>query len=246
MQREWSHSHWLFRFWYRYTRIKTCERLGLEPPVPKPHLPEWDEWLWYHGRRKQLMVHARLTYEHFRLRFCFYWMRWHATRNIKMRQAWRFATQVCQKPYGPQVAELQAYPVLLSLHLSCSLVLTCPFVIIVSLRRPLTRQTKIRAMKQHGFEAFHDNAREMRAVRHLTHKIMKRWFVLTSHRLHLRRLSKQLIEITENISKRKVLASLRKHAKAVKVQAWLITLEPTLSKPGKGSGLYRCLVSCPP
>lgn len=97
-------AHWLFRFWHRFTVTKKSERAGVDPPVHRPHLIEWDEWLWQHRRRKQLMRQAKLTHRHFRLRFCFYWLRWHAARNIKMREAWKFAARV--NPNHPSIGPL--------------------------------------------------------------------------------------------------------------------------------------------
>eukprot|EP00873_Tetraselmis_striata_P040660 jgi/Tetstr1/460924/TSEL_006077.t2 len=163
-------AHWLFRFWHRFTVTKKSERAGVDPPVHRPHLIEWDEWLWQHRRRKQLMRQAKLTHRHFRLRFCFYWLRWHAARNIKMREAWKFAAR-----------------------------------------------TKIRAMKLHALKVFAVNAKEERATRFLLARIMKRWAKLTVVHVHLRRLSRQLIEISHNMLKRRTLILLRKYVKGMKV-----------------------------
>jgi hypothetical protein len=93
----WERARWLFRFWHRFTVTKKSERAGVEPPIHRPHLTEWDEWLWQHRRRKGLMRQARKSHRHFRQRFCFYWLRWHAARNIKMREAWKFAARVRAK-----------------------------------------------------------------------------------------------------------------------------------------------------
>jgi hypothetical protein len=78
-------------------------------------------------------------------------------------------------------------------------------------------QTKIRAMKVHAFTSFLANARDMRAERFLKSRILKRWAKLTVIHVHLRRLSRQLIDITRNMLKRRVLYRLRAYVKGVKV-----------------------------
>ena len=84
---------------------------------------------------------------------------------------------------------------------------------------PLPRglQTKIQTMMQDAFQAFYDNARENRAIRHLTGKIMGRWKDLTDRNANLRHMIKHLLNITETIMKRKVLSVFQNYVRALKV-----------------------------
>lgn len=87
-------------------------------------------------------------------------------------------------------------------------------------------QTKIRAMKLHALKVFAVNAKEERATRFLLARIMKRWAKLTVVHVHLRRLSRQLIEISHNMLKRRTLILLRKYVKGMKVRPVLGSTTP--------------------
>lgn len=57
-----DHMHMLFRFWFRWTVLRLAERLGIDTPLFRPQIPEWDAWLWHHKRSQEL--HSRIAVLH--------------------------------------------------------------------------------------------------------------------------------------------------------------------------------------
>lgn len=65
-----------------------AERLKIAPPLFRPRIPEWDAWLWEHGRSCELGRRVEQLHRGFRVRYCFRFWRFFTERNRKMRLAW--------------------------------------------------------------------------------------------------------------------------------------------------------------
>ncbi|GIL80819.1 hypothetical protein Vretifemale_9870, partial [Volvox reticuliferus] len=75
-------------FWFRWSVIRVSERLKIPPPIFRPRIPEWDEWLFRHTRSREL--HSRMVQLHkgFRVRHFFDFWLFFTRRNKRMREAW--------------------------------------------------------------------------------------------------------------------------------------------------------------